>query len=566
MLLTIYAVLTWDTSGPAGWLTPVAGITGIILLFYGAFVLGHRMAQGTERSRDLTRAQLQALIDASPLAITAGDLEGRIILWSEAAERIFGWPAGQVLGQPYPAVPAEMRDRWLDMRDRVLSGETLTGVETKRTTRDGRVIEVSVSAAPIYDDRGSVAGTVALIEDLSQARDAEREVEALESQLRQAQKLEVVGRLAAGIAHDFNNLLTAIQGNTELILSGGAGGSEIEEDLQQISRSADRAAALTRQLLNFAHQGAVDPRPLDVNRLVKDMESLLERLIGETIELRVELSVDAGTVLTDPNQIEQVVMNLVVNARDALPEGGRIAVQTGSAEVDREDADSLPYEVRPGPYAIISVIDSGVGMAPETVERIFEPFFTTKPVGVGTGLGLSTVYSIVKQARGHIRVDSEPGAGTTFRVYLPRAEGDQLAGQREERAPAVEPGGGSETILVVEDEEAVLSMAQRTLERQGYEVLPALSGREGLTLALKHPGEIDMLFCDVAMPDLTGREVAERVKDVRPGIRILMTSGYGARRLTEEGILKGVEFLPKPYSPRDLTARVRQMLGTPPDR
>ena len=566
MLLTVYAVLTWDTSGPGGWLTPVAGTTGVILLFYGALVLGRRLPGDRERSRDLTRAQLQALIDASPLAITAGDLEGRIILWSDAAERIFGWTAGEVLGRPYPAVPAEMREAWLGMRDRVMSGETITGVETKRTTRAGRIIEVSVSAAPIYDDRGQVAGTVALIEDLSQARDAEREVEALETQLRQAQKLEVVGRLAAGIAHDFNNLLTAIQGNTELILSGGAGGSDIEEDLQQISRSADRAAALTRQLLNFAHQGAVDPRPLDVNRLVKDMESLLERLLGETIELRVELSVDAGTVLTDPNQIEQVVMNLVVNARDALPDGGRISVQTGSSEVDLEEAESLPYEVRPGPYSIISVIDTGVGMAQETVERIFEPFFTTKPVGVGTGLGLSTVYSIVKQARGHIRVDSEPGVGTTFRVYLPRAEGDHPAGRREERAPAVEPGGGSETILVVEDEEAVLSMARRTLERQGYEVLPALSGREGLALALKHPGEIDMLFCDVAMPDLTGREVAERVKDVRPGIHILMTSGYGARRLTEEGILKGVEFLPKPYSPRDLTARVRQMLGAPSDR
>ena len=391
----------------------------------------------------------------------------------------------------------------------------------------------------------------------------ERRVERLETQLRQAQKLEVVGRLAAGIAHDFNNLLTAIQGNAELVLASDGATPETEHDLREIYRSAERAGALTRQLLSFAHRSPVDTRPLDVNRLVKGMESLIERLIGETVELRVELSVDAGAVLVDPGQIEQVLMNLVVNARDALPDGGRITLRTRSAQVTAEEARSLTYEVRPGPFSVITVIDDGSGMDPEMRDRIFEPFFTTKPAGVGTGLGLSTVYSIVKQARGHIRVESEPGAGTRFDVYLPRAEAEREQKAVPDQREMADANGGSETILVAEDEKAVLSLAQRTLERQGYTVLTALSGREALGLALKHPGEIHGLFCDVVMPDLSGREVAERVRDVRPEIRVLMTSGYGARQLAEDGVLDDVAFLPKPYSPRDLTRRIRELLGDP---
>ncbi|MFW5947627.1 MAG: ATP-binding protein, partial [Gemmatimonadota bacterium] len=334
----------------------------------------------------------------------------------------------------------------------------------------------------------------------------------------------------------------------------------LETELREIARSAERAGALTRHLLTFTHQVKVENQPLDLNGLVKGMETLMQRLIGETIELRVELSVDTGTVLMDPNQVEQILMNLVINARDALPSGGQIIVRTHRASVDADEAASLPYEVRPGPYAVISVIDNGVGMEPETAKRIFEPFFTTKPVGVGTGLGLSTVYSIIKQARGHIRVDSEPGSGTTFRVYLPSHESEQAEDGRD-APPTPTHDGGSETILLVEDEEAVLSMARRTLERQGYEVLPALSGREALGIALKYPGQIDVLFCDMVMPDLTGREVAERVRGIRPDIHVLMTSGYGERRLAAEGVLDNVAFLPKPYTPLDLTTRIRQLLA-----
>jgi signal transduction histidine kinase/CheY-like chemotaxis protein len=391
--------------------------------------------------------------------------------------------------------------------------------------------------------------------------ETEQELQKLETQLRQAQKLEVVGRLAAGIAHDFNNLLTAIRGNAELILAADGASPETEANLQEIARSADRAAALTRQLLTYAHHSPVETRPIGVNRMVQGLESMLDRLMGETVELRVEPATDAGAVLVDPGQIEQVLMNLVINARDALPGGGRITIRTGSDELAQEDVAALPYTVRPGPYSVITVTDDGTGMDPDTADRVFEPFFTTKPAGVGTGLGLSTVYGIVKQARGHIRLETEPGVGTEFAVYLPRAEPEQTA-PSPQRAPSTETGG-TETVLVAEDEEAVLSLAQRTLERQGYRVLPAMSGREALGHALKHPGEIHALFCDVVLPDLTGREVAERVREARPGIEVLMTSGYGERQLAEEGVLEERPFLAKPYTPAELTRRVRELLGTP---
>ncbi|MFO7893766.1 MAG: ATP-binding protein [Longimicrobiales bacterium] len=565
-LFVVHIALTLGAEGlTPPWRTGLwaTGVGAVLLLGYGIVSLGRRAGAAEERARDLslTRSQLQALIEASPLAVVAGDEEGRILLWSAAAEETFGWTAEEVVGRSYPAVADERDESWRELRERVLGGKTIQGAETQRVTRAGEIIEVSISAAPVRDGRGEIAGTVALVDDLSQARGAAREVEQLETQLRQAQKLEVVGRLAAGIAHDFNNLLTAIRGNAELILAADDVGAEMGDALREISRSAERAAALTRQLLTFTHRGPVEAFPMDVNRLVKGMETLMQRLIGETIELRVELSVDTGAVLTDPNQIEQVLLNLVVNARDAMPEGGPITVRTGTSEVGADEAGSLPYDVRPGPYAVITVDDNGVGMEPETAQRIFEPFFTTKPAGVGTGLGLSTVYSIVKQARGHIRVDTAPGEGTRFHVYLPRAEEEEAAAATEERAPVAD-NGGFETILVAEDEEAVLSMAQRTLERQGYKVLPALSGREALGLTLKYPGEIHVLFCDVVMPDLTGREVAERVKGARPDIEVLMTSGYGERQLNDEGVLKDLPFLAKPYTPAELAARIRQLLGT----
>ena len=543
-----------------------SGFVGLALLAFGGLVAFDTLQQLRESEARLTetKGRLHALIDASPLAITAGDVEGRILLWNAAAERMFGWAPDEILGLHYPAaeVDEETRAEWEDMRSRVLQGGVITDHRTVRRTRDGRVLHVSVSAAPVRNSNGTIEGTMAVISDVTQKRLAEQERSKLEEQLRQAQKMEAVGRLAGGVAHDFNNILTAIKGNAELLLAGDASETEAREDLREINRSADRASALTRQLLAFSRQSIVKPRPLDLNALIAETQRMLRRILGERIALETDLAHDLGTILADPGQMEQVLMNLVVNARDAIGERGRIVLRTTNAEITEPQAAAYSYRVVPGPYVALSVIDTGTGMDAETAQQIFEPFFTTKPQGIGTGLGLSTAYGIIKQARGYIWVDSEPGHGTTFLIYLPRVA---TAPEHEPAAHHDEPKrlpSGSETILVVEDEDAVLSLARKVLERQGYHVLTAARGREALRLAREHAGPIDLLFCDVVMPDLTGKEVTERVVRLRPGISTIMTSGYAEHVLAHDGVVDaGVEFLEKPYTPAGLLGKVREVLG-----
>ncbi|HUE77411.1 MAG TPA: ATP-binding protein, partial [Longimicrobiales bacterium] len=516
-LFLVHAVLVFllvdhPYNGPELVLLWGSGFIGIILLVYGAAVAWTMLGQlrDTEGKLHETRGRLHALIDASPLPITAGDLDGRVTLWNRAAERVFGWMEREVLGSPYPAVSDDEKGAWEAMRGRVLLGEVVTGVEGERRTRDGRPLHVSVSAAPVRSRSGSIEGTMAVITDVTQTREAERERVRLEEQLRQAQKMEAVGRLAGGVAHDFNNLLTAIKGHAELLLSGPSSETQRREDLEEISRATDRAAALTRQLLSFSRQGIVEPRPLALNALIREMEKLLRRMIGEDVTLETDLAHPLGTVLADGGQLEQVLMNLVVNARDAMPGGGRIVVRTMDAVITEREAAAHPYRVEPGEYVVLGVTDTGSGMDAATAARIFEPFFTTKPEGVGTGLGLSTVYGIVKQGRGYIWVESEPGQGTTFLIYLPRsvaeieAVGSDRCGQPLSPPRASE---GTETILVAEDEEAVLSLARKGLERLGYRVLTATRGQEAVRVARDYTADIHLLFCDVVMPDLPGRDV-----------------------------------------------------------
>ncbi|HUG39722.1 MAG TPA: PAS domain S-box protein [Longimicrobiales bacterium] len=567
-LFLVHAVLVFllvdaPYSAAEGVLLWATGFVGLVLLVYGAAVAWDALGCLREAEAKLveTRGRLHALIDASPLPIIAGDQEGRITLWNQAAERVFGWSAGEVLGGVYPSVPVSGAEAFSAMRRRVLDGESLTGVESRRLTKDGRVLDVSVSAAPVRDRAGLIEGIMAVIGDVTQKKEAERERERLEEQLRQAQKMEAVGRLAGGVAHDFNNLLTAIKGHTELLLADPACGEELREDLGEIARSSDRAAALTRQLLAFSRQSIVQPRPLDLNALVQEMERLLRRMIGETIELETVLAPRLGTVLADPGQVEQVLMNLVVNARDAIPGVGRIVIRTSDETISEAQAAAYPYRVIPGPYTLLMVSDTGSGMEPSVARHIFEPFFTTKPPGVGTGLGLSTAYGIVKQARGYIWVETDPGLGTTFMVYLPRSQQEVEA---VEKAAVVVASGasGTGTVLVAEDEEAVLSLARKVLERRGYSVLTASRGREAVRIAREHPTDIHLLFCDAVMPDLTGDEVVERVKRIRPGIRVLLTSGYAEQMLALDGVPEnGRNFLPKPYTPDQLSARVRDALG-----
>ncbi len=379
----------------------------------------------------------------------------------------------------------------------------------------------------------------------------------LERQLQQAQKMEAIGQLAGGIAHDFNNLLTAIIGYSELILVRLPEDDPTVADVREIKGAGERAATLTRQLLAFSRKQIVDPRVLDLNAVVANMEKLLRRVIGEDIELRTVLAADLGRVKIDPGQVEQVVMNLAVNARDAMPRGGALVIETVNAELD-EGYARTHVAVRPGPHVMLVVSDTGTGMDEATKARLFEPFFTTKTPGKGTGLGLATVYGIVKQAGGNIWVYSEPGHGTTFKVYLPRVD---EAAEPLGLEPAGPPRGGFEVVLLVEDDAAVRALVREALGSYGYRVLEAADAEQALRLAEEHGAGIALLITDVVMPRTGGRELARRLTELRPDTKVLFLSGYTSDAILHHGILdRGVAFLQKPFTPEALARRVRQIL------
>jgi signal transduction histidine kinase/ActR/RegA family two-component response regulator len=426
---------------------------------------------------------------------------------------------------------------------------SLKGVEVQWKRKDGRVIIVrlSGSAASSSDEPEEVLELIA--EDITDRRQ-------LEEQLRQAQKMDAVGRLAGGVAHDFNNLLMVINGYTEVLLEQLAAGSAMYHKVQSIQQAADRAATLTRQLLAFSRKQLLELKVVDVNTVVGDMERLLRPLIGENIELITRLSTETGHTRADAGQLEQVIMNLVVNAKDAMPEGGKLTVQSADVTVRH---DSEHRFIQPGRYAVISVSDTGHGMDKETQSRIFEPFFTTKEKGKGTGLGLSTVYGIVKQSNGYVFAQSEPGAGTTFYVYLPRVEDSA-----EELSPAKSQpneAGGCETVLLVEDEESVRELVRVTLVSRGYKVIEAENGECGLRVAEAFKEKIDILITDVVMPGIGGRELAKKLVSLRPGISVLYLSGYTEDAVVAPGALgPGTAFLQKPFTLQNLAKKVREVL------
>jgi nitrogen-specific signal transduction histidine kinase/ActR/RegA family two-component response regulator len=384
----------------------------------------------------------------------------------------------------------------------------------------------------------------------------------LEEQLRQSQKMEAVGQLAGGIAHDFNNLLTAIMGNSELLLAKIDEDDPRRADIEEIRHAGARAARLTRQLLAFSRRQVMEPAILDLNSVVENVSKMIQRLIGEQIELLTNLDGDLGQVVTDPGQIEQVILNLAVNARDAMPEGGKLLIETANADFDVEYLNRHA-RVEPGLYVMVAVSDTGRGMDEETRSRIFEPFFTTKESGKGTGLGLSTVYGIVKQSNGYIWVYSEPGRGTTFKIYLPRAERAELVESPEIAAVEHVPRGG-ETALLVEDDDGVRAVVRRTLQSGGYVVLEARNAGQAVRLAREYDGPIDFLVTDLIMPDMSGRELAKRVAAYRPLVRVLYMSGYSDNAVLGQGMLTPeMEFLAKPFSQDSLLQKVRRILETP---
>lgn len=431
---------------------------------------------------------------------------------------------------------------------------SLNGVEVQWKRKDGRIIIVRLSGCAVAstDEPEEVLELIA--EDITDRRQ-------LEEQLRQAQKMDAVGRLAGGVAHDFNNLLMVINGYTEVLLEQLEKGSDMHLKVQSIQQAADRAATLTRQLLAFSRKQLLELKVIDVNTVISDMERLLRPLIGENIELVTRLSSATGHTRADAGQLEQVIMNLVVNAKDSMPEGGRLTVQ--SSDVTVRQAFREHRFIQPGRYAVISVADTGHGMDKETQSRIFEPFFTTKEKGKGTGLGLSTVYGIVKQSNGYVFAESQVGAGTTFYVYLPRVEDPT-----EELSPAKSPpneASGCETVLLVEDEDSVRELVRVTLTSRGYNVLEAEDGERGLQIAESHKEHIHILITDVVMPGIGGRELAKKLLALRPGISVLYLSGYTEDAVVTQGALgPGTGFLQKPFTLQNLAKKVREVIRSQP--
>ncbi|HUI57940.1 MAG TPA: PAS domain S-box protein [Bryobacteraceae bacterium] len=630
--------------------------------------------------------RLSAVIEASPAAILSFNPDFQVMTWNRAAERMFGWAAEEVIGAPLPIVPEDRKEYLHQLAARVTAGEVITGLRGYGQTRDGRRIDISVSAAPLHDLEGRNAGValnliditehakaeealqqsesrfrvifdqaavgvnlvsldgrflrvnrryceitgyseeevlqrrfrdithpddmaedrerarrllegevdtasvdqryirkdgsevwvhmtssllrsasgeplhfLGMVEDITERKRAEQEKLRLEEQLRHAQRMESLGRLAGGVAHDFNNHLTVITGYCDMLLTRLEPGDPQRAELEEIRAAGDRAAALTLQLLAFSRKQIAEPRPLNLNDVISEGGKMLRRLIGEDIEIVTRLDPAAGMVVADRGQMNQVLMNLVINARDAMPSGGRIVIEMTNVEF-APGAIELPNDAAPGAYVALSLSDTGVGMSPETLQHIFEPFFTTKGAGIGTGLGLSTVYGIVQQSRGWIRASSQPGQGSTFQIYLPRAESDATG--TTPISPEAEVPRGFETILVVEDQEKVRQLALRILKENGYQLLEAADGPAALALSESFPGRIHLLLTDVVMPGMTGRELAARVQNQRPQTRVLFISGYAADVISREGALDaGVAYLPKPFTPAQLSVKVREVLG-----
>lgn len=482
--------------------------------------------------------------------------QGRFVLVNRAFQETLGWTADEVLAHPnlmeefYP--DANERDRMIKFVQR---GAGEWG-DFKTHTKDGRVLDTAWANVLLADGT-----SIGIGQDLTQIKEAERQRTQLEDQLEKAQHLEAIGRLAGGVAHDFNNLLTGIINLAAFLREDFAADDPRWTDADEIVTAGERAADLTGQLLAFSRRQVVQPKVVNLNEVTGNIGSMLERLIGEHIEISTVLAADLQRVLIDPGKMEQVIVNLAVNARDAMPDGGKLTIETANVELDEQYARDHA-EVEPGAYVMMAVSDTGMGMDDETRAHLFEPFFTTKRRGEGTGLGLATVYGIIKQAGGHIWVYSELGRGASFKVYLPSTDRRADAQQDEEH---VHLQGGAETILVVEDEEIVRRMMQRMLEEHGYVLLLAASGQEAVEIFDEREGAIDLLLTDVVLPDISGVELAKDLTARRADLKVLYMSGYTDNAIVHQGVLyPEVNFLPKPLTLASLVGKVRAVLDESP--
>ena len=511
-----------------------------------------RSEERFERAMRESEAQYRLLFDANPNPMWVYDLETlKFLAVNDAATRRYGYSRDEFLGMTIKDIrPLEEVPKLVASFE---SGDALTPVRTtwRHRARDGSLIDVEILGSPLTF-RGRPAELI-LAHDITARK-------RLEEQFRHAQKMEAVGRLAGGVAHDFNNLLTAILGHSELLLGDMPESDPRRDDLSEIVLAAERAAALTRQLLAFSRQQVLEPQLLDMNAIVAQLSRMLHRLLGEDVDLSLALAPRLGFVKADPGQMEQVLVNLAVNSRDAMPDGGKLTIETWEQDVEQDQAHA-EQPIAPGRYVMIGITDTGAGMDEETRRRLFEPFFTTKEAGKGTGLGLSTVYGIVTQTGGYIWVYSEPGRGTTFKIYLPRADETEVA-ETVAAAPS-EPAvtTGTETILLVEDEAAVRKLASEVLERQGYNVIVTESATDARAAMDRLDGTLHLLITDIVMPDLRGPDLAEIVRAAHPECKVLYMSGYAPEAVVRHGSMQsGGTFISKPFSPAVFVRKVRSVL------
>ena len=541
------------------WLTMAAFVITALVVARQIVALRENAKLLAERATRATEARFVSLVEQSSDVITIIEPNGKVLYESPSVERVFGYSVAEALGRKLGEyVHPDSRAEVGEVMTRLCKKPGMRGhVEFRLLHKDGQYVDVEAVMTNLLDDP-NIRGIVINSRNIAERKKAEEALHESEEQLRQSQKMDAVGQLAGGVAHDFNNLLAVIIGYSDLLLMRTSGLREdSQRKIEQISKAANRAAGLTRQLLAFSRKQVLQPKSLDLNTVVGDMDKMLKRLIGEHIEMLTILDPKLGIVKADPGQVEQVLLNLAVNARDAMPSGGKLTIETANVVLDARYTQAH-RSVEPGPYVMLAVSDTGVGMSHEVKARIFEPFFTTKEKDKGTGLGLSTVYGIVKQSGGSIWVYSEPGQGTTFKVYLPQVDQDADI----DAAPASADYRGAETVLLVEDEESVRQIANEILTMNGYRVLQASHGNEALNVSLQHEGVIDLMVTDVVMPVMGGPELARKLALTRPEMRVLYMSGYTDDAIVHHGVLlEGTAFVQKPFTAEAFSRKLREAIS-----
>ncbi len=544
-------------------LSPVATADGIVVLsvirdISDRMRIADELRRANEeldrrKSRELRDSEnrLALIVDSSQDAIIGKTLDGIVTHWNKGAEHIYGYTAAEMIGRPISVLaPAERQDEIPAILEKIRRGERVEYFESVRVTKDKRILNVSISVSPIHDSEGKVVGASTIARNIT----AQKKIE---DQLRQSQKMEAVGRLAGGVAHDFNNLLGIVTACSEL-LRHRVDDANIEY-LDNIREAAKRGSSLTRQLLAFSRRQPVQTQMLDLNDRLREVSKLLRPLMGDDVEIALLPRSETAIVEADPSQLDQIVMNLAVNARDAMPRGGKLILETGEFDCDESFSREHPT-MAPGQYVMLAVSDNGVGMDEPTRSRVFEPFFTTKETGKGTGLGLATVYGIVKRSAGHILVYSELGHGTTFKIYLPSAA-HKLKTDPENRTEALPPRRENVEVLLVEDDAIMRQMTRRMLEGHGYRVLEAQDGKSALDMIGMNHATIDMVLTDVVMKGMNGPELVLRLIESHPAMKVVYMSGYTGELVANQGVDGGIRLLEKPFTRAELLKTLDAALG-----